>query len=147
MHFNFLGASNSPFGFTQSFFSADNDNPVFSISLVNATDLMQQPIVFPRKDNVSNYLSDLTYNSRVIGKKEGKIINGVVSRIYKNEQGDVTLVEIRDEIGKLFKIEATNIEVLDNSAYDDIAGTVFRNISVNSTIIGESKLINFEDFK
>lgn len=117
-------------------------NPAFVIKIVPATDDMQQKPDSGRNNPDNNYLDNLKTGSLVSAKVGKRTIKGKVDRVIKNDLGDCVFVVIKDDKGKMHKIDSTRIDKKFNNPIDDEQGR----LASSPALLNESRFLSFSEF-
>jgi preprotein translocase subunit YajC len=120
------------------------ENPAFKIKIVSPNDDLQQKQGVPRRNPRTDFLDNLEVGdvvSAVVGKET---IVGKISKMKKNGENDVVMVEVVTNDGKKVKVDATRIRATDPVA-DDVPDNLAANLSTNG-IFQESRVLSFQEF-
>lgn len=120
------------------------ENPAFKIKIVSPNDDLQQRQGAPRSNPSTDFLDNLEVGDVVTAKVGKEDVVGKISKMKKNGQNDVVLVDIMTNDGKKFTVDATRIRSTD-PVQDDVPDNLAANLSTNG-IFQESKILSFQQF-
>jgi hypothetical protein len=116
-------------------------NPAFSIKIVPANDDMQQRPTSGRNNPNTDVLSNLKVGNSVSTKIDGTSITGNITRIIKNQEGDVIKIIIIDDKGAKHVSGVTNIGIGNVTPTNDEKALVS-----SPAFFAESKFMFYNEF-
>lgn len=120
------------------------ENPAFKIRIVSPNDDLQQKQGAPRGNPQNDFLDNLEVGdivSAIVGKET---VVGKISKMKKNGENDIVMVEVTTNSGKKIKVDATRIRST-NPIADDVPDNLAVNLSTNG-IFQESRILSFQEF-
>lgn len=119
------------------------ENPAFKIKIVAPTDTLQQKESQPRRNPAEDSGDNIKEGDPVSAKIGERQVTGTVYAVHKNDQNDVIFVEIKDEEGKVHKVDASRVR--SSGSFNDMPDSVRQSASTPG-VFSESKFCSYDNF-